>query len=105
MNQQFHRGDVWFVRFGVNESPLLALIISREDEDGIMPVIAVVPHEARAAETEFDAPVTTRFMSEGIFNTQRLTALRPEQFVQHLGVIAPQDMDSVERCLYRWLDL
>lgn len=105
MNQQFHRGDVWFVRMEDNESPTLALIISHEDEDGVMPIIAVVPHEARAVETELDALVTTRFISEGVFNIQRLTALRSEQFVQHLGVLAPQDIDSVERCLYRWLDL
>lgn len=105
MNQQFHRGDVWFVRITADESPSLALIVSHEDEDGVVPVVAVVPHEARETETEFDAPVTTRFISEGVFNVQRLTALRPEQFLQHLGVLVPQDMDTVEKCLYRWLDL
>ena len=105
MNQQFHRGDVWFVRLSASESPSLALIVSREDEDGVMPLVAVVPHEARTAATEFDAPVTTRFISDGVFNTQRITALRAEQFIQHLGVLTPQDMDEVERCLYRWLDL
>ncbi len=104
-HQQFHRGDVWFVRMTENETPSLALIVSREDEDGVMPVVAVVPHEARQTETEFDATVTTRFISEGVFNVKRLTALRAEQFLQHLGVLVPQDMDSVEKCLYRWLDL
>lgn len=105
MSRQFHRGEVWFVRMAEGETPSLALIVSREEEGGIMPIIAVVPHEARDEETDFDAPVTTRFISEGVFNVQRLTALRPKQFLQHLGVILPQDMDAVERCLYRWLDL
>ncbi len=105
MSRQLHRGEVWFVRLSKGASPSLALIVSREEEDGIMPLAAVVPHEAREWETEFDAPVTTRFLSEGVFNVQRLTAITSEQFLQHLGVLLPQDMDEVERCLYRWLDL
>lgn len=102
---KFYRGDVWFVRIAEDEAPSLALVVSREDEDGVTPFVAVVPHEPRAAKGDFDAPVTTKFISDGVFNVQRLTALKPQQFLQHLGVLPPQDIDEVERLLYRWLDL
>ncbi|MCS6809631.1 MAG: hypothetical protein RML40_11350 [Bacteroidota bacterium] len=105
MGKRLHRGEVWFLRLCEDDTPSLGLVVSREDEDGIMPMVAVVPYEPREAATEFDAPVSTRFIGEGVFNVQRLTAVRPEQFLHQLGVVLPADMDEVERCLYRWLDL
>jgi mRNA-degrading endonuclease toxin of MazEF toxin-antitoxin module len=99
------RGDIWFVRLHPSESPTMAVVINTDHDEDEPEYFTVIPHEARPKEFRFDVPITNRYMRDGVFNVQRIHTIMKSQFAQSLGVLAPSDLDAIQRRLYDWLEL
>lgn len=97
------RGEVWQVDFGITQKVRPALIISIPYGDQDRALVGVIPHTTAVRGSQFEVSVPTRFLAEGAFLVQGIQALPPKYFLRRLGVLAPEQLRSVEQVLLRWL--
>lgn len=97
------RGEVWQVDFGITAKVRPALVISVPYADDDRALIGVIPQTTATRGSHFEVVVPVRFLDEGAFLVQGLQALPPKFFLRCLGVLAPDQLQSVEECLFRWL--
>ncbi len=97
------RGEVWQVDFGITAKVRPALVISVPYADEDRALIGVIPHTTATRGSQFEVVVPVRFLEEGAFLVQGLQALPPKFFLRRLGVLTPQQIQSVEDGLFRWL--
>lgn len=96
------RGEVWQVDFGITQKVRPALVISIPYEDADRALIGVIPHFTSTRGSQFEVSVPTRFLQEGAFLVQGIQAVPPRYFLRRLGVLTPEQLQSVERVLLRW---
>ena len=96
------RGEVWQADFGITQKVRPALVISIPYADADRALIGVIPHFTSTRGSQFEVSVPTRFLQEGAFLVQGIQALPPRYFLRRLGVLTPEQLQSVERVLLRW---
>jgi mRNA interferase MazF len=96
------RGEVWQVDFGVTQKVRPALIISIPYSDTDRALIGVIPHTTGIRGSQFEVSVPARFLAEEAFLVQGVQALPPRYFLRRLGVLSPEQIESVEKVLWRW---
>ena len=99
------RGEVWQVDFGITAKVRPALVISVPYADEDRALIGVIPHTTATRGSQFEVVVPARFLEEGAFLVQGLQALPLKFFLRRLGVLTPQQIQSVEDGLFRWLGI
>lgn len=99
------RGEVWQVDFGITAKVRPALVISVPYADDDRTLIGVIPHTTATRGSQFEVVVPVRFLEEGAFLVQGLLALPPRFFLRRLGVLAPEQLQSVEEGLLQWLGI
>ena len=99
------RGEVWQVDFGITAKVRPALVISVPYADDDRALIGVMPHTTATRGSQFEVVVPVRFLEEGAFLVQGLQALPPRFFLRRLGVLAPEQLQSVEEGLLQWLGI
>ena len=99
------RGEVWQVDFGITAKVRPALVISVPYADEDRALIGVVPHTTATRGSQFEVVVPVRFLEEGAFLVQGLQALPPKFFLRRLGILSPDQIQSVEDCLCGWLGM
>ena len=99
------RGEVWQVDFGVTAKVRPARVISVPYADEDRALIGVIPHTTATRGFQFEVVIPTRFLDEGAFLVQGLQALPPKYFLRRLGVLTPEQLETVEDCLLRWLGI
>ncbi len=99
------RGEVWQVDFGITAKVRPALVISVPYADDDRALIGVIPHTTATRGSQFEVVVPVRFLEEGAFLVQGLQALPPRFFLRRLGVLAPEQLQSVEEGLLQWLGI
>ena len=99
------RGEVWQVDFGITAKVRPALVISVPYADDDRALIGVMPHTTATRGSQFEVVVPVRFLEEGAFLIQGLQALPPRFFLRRLGVLAPEQLQSVEEGLLQWLGI
>lgn len=99
------RGEVWQVDFGITAKVRPALVISVPYADEDRALIGVIPHTTATRGSQFEVVVPVRFLEEGAFLVQGLQALPPKFFLRRLGVLTPEQLQTVEDGLLRWLGI
>ncbi len=99
------RGEVWQVDFGITAKVRPALVISVPYADDDRALIGVIPHTTATRGSQFEVVVPVRFLEEGAFLVQGLQALPPRFFLRRLGVLTPEQLQSVEEGLLQWLGI
>ena len=99
------RGELWQVDFGITAKVRPALVISVPYADDDRALIGVMPHTTATRGSQFEVVVPVRFLEEGAFLVQGLQALPPRFFLRRLGVLAPEQLQSVEEGLLQWLGI
>ena len=99
------RGEVWQVDFGITAKVRPALVISAEFSDTDRALIGVIPHTTATRGSQYEIPVDLRFLEQGGFLVQGLQAIPPKYFLRRLGVLTPQQINSVEQGILRWLSI
>lgn len=97
------RGEVWQVDFGIAAKVRPALVISVPYEDADRALIGVVPHTKSTRGSQFEIVVPARFLETGAFLVQGIQAFPPKYFMRRLGVLSPEQLQSVESALFHWL--
>ena len=97
------RGEVWQVDFGTVAKVRPALVISVPYADGDRALIGVIPHTTSTRGSQFEVVVGARFLGEGAFLVQGIQAFPPKYFMRRLSVLTPEQLQSVEEALLRWL--
>ena len=99
------RGELWQVDFGITAKVRPALVISVPYADDDRALIGVMPHTTATRGSQLEVVVPVRFLEEGAFLVQGLQALPPRFFLRRLGVLAPEQLQSVEEGLLQWLGI
>ena len=97
------RGEVWQVDFGAAAKVRPALVISVPYVDADRALIGVIPQTTATRGSQFEVAVGARFLGEGAFLVQGIQAFPPKYFMRRLGVLTPEQLQSVEDVLLRWL--
>ena len=99
------RGEVWQVDFGTLAKVRPALVISVPYADADRALIGVIPHTTSTRGSQFEVAVGARFLGEGTFLVQGIQAFPPKYFMRRLGVLTPEQLQSVEDALLRWVGI
>ena len=99
------RGEVWQVDFGITAKVRPALVISVPYADEDRALIGVIPHTTATRGSLFEVVIPVRFLDKGAFLVQGLQALPPKFFLRRLGVLTPEQLQTVEDGLLRWLGI
>ena len=99
------RGEVWQVDFGTVAKVRPALVISVAYADADRALIGVIPHTTSTRGSQFEVAVGARFLGEGAFLVQGIQAFPPKYFMRRLGVLTPEQLQSVEDALLRWVGI
>lgn len=99
------RGEVWQVDFGITAKVRPALVISVPYADNDRALIGVVPHTTATRGSQFEVVIPARFLDAGAFLVQGLQALPPKYFLRRLGVLSPEQLQTVEDGMLRWLGI
>jgi len=65
----------------------------------------VVAHTTSARGSAFEVAVPTRFLKPGVFDAQNIISIPHVKLVRRLGVLTPEQMDTVAAVVRRWLSL
>lgn len=98
----FHKGEVWFVGFPLEENPDEILnrpvVVLDEDKLGVLSV-KVTKHKVRS-EDPYDTPILywqqahLRFASTA--RVSKVINLQPESFIMKIGDLHPDDLSRIE---------
>jgi len=99
----FHKGEVWFVGFPLEENPNEILnrpvVVLDEDKLGVLSV-KVTKHKVRA-EDPYDTPILywqhahLKFASTA--RVSKVMILKPEAFIMKIGDLHPDDLSRIEQ--------
>lgn len=100
------RGEVWLVDLGMVAKIRPCLIFSIPAAGSNDRVLAtVVAHTTSAKGSEFEVALPARFLKAGVFNAQNIISIPHAKLVRRLGVLTPEQMDSVAVVVRKWLGL
>ena len=99
------RGEVWQVDFGITQKVRPALVISIHYGNADRALIGVIPHTTATRGSQFEVPISTRWLSEGAFLIQGFQAVPPKYFLRKLGTLTLDQMSRIEAVLLHWLAL
>jgi len=99
------RGEVWLVDLGLTAKVRPCLVVSTRIGDADRGLITLVPHTTSLRQTEFEAVVRVPFLKQGAFDAQGLVTVPPARAIQLLGRLKPQDLTTVEKAVWKWLQL
>ena len=98
----FHKGEVWFVSFPLEEDPSQIInrpvVVLDEDTLGVLSV-KVTKHKVRS-EDPYDTPILywqqahLRFASTA--RVSKVMILKPEAFIMKIGDLHPDDLIKIE---------
>ena len=100
------RGEVWLVDLGMVPKIRPCLILSVPAAGPNVRVLAtVVAHTTSARGSGFEVAVPARFQKPGVFDAQNLISIPHAKLVRRLGVLTPDQMDTVSVVVRKWLGL
>ncbi len=99
------RGEVWIVDLGMvgNVRPCLVMSVPAGSKDRAL--VTVVAHTTSARGTDFEVPVTVRFLAAGVSNAQNILTVPYAKLVRKPGSLPSDAMAKVEDAVGRWLAL
>jgi mRNA interferase MazF len=97
------RGEVWLVDLGLAAKVRPALVISVPASDVDRSLVTLVPHTTAVRGSRFEVAVPVSFLKQGGFDAQGLVTVPFPRLVRLLGVLRPEDLNSVEHAVLRWL--
>ncbi len=99
------RGEVWLADCGLTAKVRPVLVISMPFGDRDRALITVVPHTTSLFRSDFEVPLTIRWLQPGAFNVQATFPLPPIKFMRRLGSLTSEQLELVEGALKRWQGL
>lgn len=105
----YHKGEVWFVEFPYEENPNQTsnrpVIVLDEDTLGVLSV-KVTKHSPRRTDN-YDAPIlhweAAGFKFCSTARISKVTRLKPDDFIFKIGVLHPDDVQTVETLYVQFL--
>ncbi len=100
-----NRGEVWIVDLGLvgKVRPCLVLSVPAGPHDRAL--VTLVAHTTSIRGTDFEVPITSRFLAGGAFDAQNILTVPHAKLVRKLGSLPSDPLASVEEAVRRWLGL
>ncbi len=99
------RGEVWLADLGFAAKVRPVLVVSVPYADSDFALISVVPHTTQPRGGQFEVILKVRFLETGGFNVQGMLAVPSAKFLRRIGILAPQELEHVEKVIRKWLGL
>jgi mRNA interferase MazF len=99
------RGEVWLVDLGLAAKVRPALVLSVPAGDADRALVTLVPHTTALRGSQFEVPLSVRFLRPGGFDAQSLVTIPLAKLIRRLGKITPQQLAEVEARVCAWLGL
>lgn len=99
------RAEVWLVDLGMvaKVRPCLVLSIPPDMQDRAL--ATVVAHTTSARGSQFEVPLSARFLKPGAFDAQNLVTIPHAKCIRKLGELRGEQLALVEDAVRRWLGL
>jgi mRNA interferase MazF len=97
------RGEVWLFDLGMAEKVRPALIVSVLYGDLDRALITIVPYTTSLRGSRYEIPVNVPFLRPGAFLVQNVATYPNVRAVRKLGVLKPEQFDTVFAGLLSWL--
>jgi mRNA interferase MazF len=100
------RSEVWLVDLGLVAKIRPCLIVSVPAAGPNDRVLAtVIAHTTSARGSDFEVAVPARFLKPGVFDVQNIVSIPHGKLIRRLGVLTPDQMNSVAAVVRTWLGL
>lgn len=100
------RGEVWLVDLGLVAKirPCLVLSVSTIGPNDRV-LATIVTHTTSPRGSDFEVELPARFLKPGVFVAQNLMSIPHAKLVRRLGVLTPDQMNTVLVVVRKWLGL
>jgi len=99
------RGEVWLFDLGMAAKTRPVLVVSVDYGDSDRAIVTVVPHTTALRRSRFEVSVNTPFLRPGAFLVQGVSTCPKVSAIRKLGVVRPDQMETVGNGLAAWLGL
>jgi len=98
-------GEIWRVDFGLAAKVRPALLLSDYPKDEELALLVVIPHPTAIRGNRWELALPKPFLKPGVFHLQQIQPVSLARFDSRLGVLTPEEFESVKQSLVRLLNL
>lgn len=98
-------GEIWRVDFSLAAKVRPALVWSDYPRDDELALLVINPHTTAVRGNRWELAVSKPFLKQGAFHLQQIQPISLARFDVRLGVLAPEELNSVRRALIGLLNL